>query len=217
MRLTKFTHACVRLERDGAVLVIDPGGFSEDEALAGVDAVLITHEHFDHLDVDKLTRAATARPEFTVYAHPDVVSQLTELGELVQVRPVQPGEEFTAAGFRVRVGGGTHALIHADIPRIANVGFLIEDSLYHPGDSVNPADLPAGAQVETLLLPVHAPWVKLAESVDYARAVAPQRAYALHDHLLSPAGGKVYDTNFGKLAGCDYQRLEPGTSTNLPS
>lgn len=215
MRLTKFTHACVRLERDEAVLVIDPGSFSEDEALSGVDAVLITHEHHDHLDVDKLTRAAAARPGLTVHAHPDVVSKLAVLGEAVRVHPVQPGDEFTAAGFRVRVGGGAHAVIHADIPRISNVGFLIEDSLYHPGDSVDPADLPAGAEVETLLLPVNAPWLKLAESVDYARAVAPRRAYALHDHLLSPAGSKVYDTNLGKLSGCDYQRLEPGTGVDL--
>ncbi|HLU44258.1 MAG TPA: MBL fold metallo-hydrolase [Natronosporangium sp.] len=213
MRLTKFTHACVRLERGGAVLVIDPGSFSEEEALAGADAVLITHEHHDHLDVDKLTRAAAARPELPVYAHPDVVSTLADTA--LQVHPVQPGDEFTAAGFRIRVGGGAHAVIHPDIPRIANVGYLIEDSLYHPGDSVDPADLPPGAEVETLLLPVNAPWLKLSESVDYARAVAPRRAYALHDHLLSPAGTKVYGTNLGKLAGCDYQRLEPGTSVDL--
>ncbi len=29
MRLIKFRHACVRLESDGGVLVIDPGSFSE--------------------------------------------------------------------------------------------------------------------------------------------------------------------------------------------
>lgn len=215
MRFTKFTHACVRLERDGAVLVIDPGGFSEAAALDGADAVLITHEHADHLDVDKLVDAGARRPSLTVYAHPDVVSKLAVLDEAVQVHPVNAGDEFTAAGFGIRAGGGQHAVIHPDIPRIANIGYLIDESLYHPGDSVDPADLPPGAEVETLLLPINAPWQRLAEAVDFVRAVAPQRAYAVHDHLLSAAGGKVYDTNLSKLAGCDYHHLEPGTELSI--
>jgi L-ascorbate metabolism protein UlaG (beta-lactamase superfamily) len=212
MRITKYTHACVRMERDGAVLVIDPGGFSETEALDGVDAVLITHEHADHLDVDKLRAAAAVRPDLTVHAHPDVVAALGDLD--ADVRPVQPGDTFTAAGFGVRASGGRHAVIHPDIPRIANVGYLIEEVLYHPGDSVDPADLPAGAQVETLFLPINAPWLKLSETVDFARAVAPARAYALHDHLLSTAGATVYGNVIGRLAGGDYTRLEPGTTVS---
>ncbi|QSB15493.1 MBL fold metallo-hydrolase [Natronosporangium hydrolyticum] len=215
MQLTKYTHSCIRLEHDSGVLVIDPGGFSEQAALLGADVVLITHEHADHLDVDKLTAAAADRPSLTVYAHPDVVSKLAVLGEAVQVHPVNAGDEFTAAGFGIRVGGGQHALIHADIPRIANIGFLIEDVLYHPGDSVDPADLPAGSQVETLLLPINAPWQRLAEAVDFVRAVAPRQAYGIHDHLLSAAGAKVYDTNLSKLANCDYHHVEPATTIDL--
>lgn len=210
MRLTKFTHACVRVEREGGVLVIDPGTFSEAESLAGADAVLITHEHADHLDVEKLAdAAAAARPGLVVHAHPEVAPKLAPLGDAV--RPVEPGERFTAAGFQVRACGGRHAVIHPDIPRVANLGYLIEESVYHPGDSVDPADLPAGASVQTLFLPINAPWLKLSESVDYVRAVAPGRAYALHDFLLSEAGASVYGANLARLAGCDYQRLTPGT------
>jgi L-ascorbate metabolism protein UlaG (beta-lactamase superfamily) len=210
MRLTKLSHACVRVERDGAVLVIDPGGFTEPEALDGADAVLITHEHPDHLDVDKLAAARSRRPDLAVHAHPEVIPKLGLPAEGVQ--PVNPGESFTAAGLRVRACGGQHAVIHDDVPRIVNLGYLIEDSVYHPGDSVDPTDLPAGVRVETLFLPINAPWLKLAESVEFARAVGPRRAFALHDHLLSPAGVAVYGANLARLAGCDYTRLEPGTT-----
>ena len=207
MRLTKFIHACVRVERDGAVLVIDPGAFTEPAALDGADAVLITHEHLDHLDVDRLADALARRPSITVHTHPEVVPKLAALDGVVQ--QVAAGEEFSAAGFRVRAYGGWHAEIHPDIPRVPNLGFLVEESVYHPGDSF---DVPAGAQVETLFVPVSGPWLKLAESVDFVRAVAPRRAYALHDCLLSEIGGKIYDANLARLAGCDYQRLEPGTT-----
>ena len=45
MQFTKLGHACVRLVKDGGVLVIDPGGWSGDGALDGAHAVLVTHEH----------------------------------------------------------------------------------------------------------------------------------------------------------------------------
>jgi L-ascorbate metabolism protein UlaG (beta-lactamase superfamily) len=202
MRLTKYGHACVRVERDGAVLVIDPGTFTEPEALDGADAVLITHEHPDHLDVDKLT----GRPDLTVHTHPDVVAKLDGAGNAVQA--VNAGDRFQAAGFDIQAYGGQHAVIHPDIPRIANLGYLIEGSVYHPGDSL---DVPAGATIETLLVPVCAPWLKLAESVEFVRAVAPRRAYGIHDYLLSEAGGAVYDRGLAGLSGCDYARRAPGS------
>lgn len=208
MRLTKHGHACVRLERDGAVLVIDPGVFTEPEALTGADAVLITHEHPDHLDPEML--APLHGRGVTVHTHPDVVPKLAELGDVVH--PVTAGAEFTAAGFRVRAYGGQHAVIHPDVPRIANLGFLVEESIYHPGDALEGPD---GARVETLLLPIIAPWAKLAETVDFARSVAPRRAIAVHDFLLSEAGATVFDRNLANLAGCDYTHLPAGATVAL--
>jgi L-ascorbate metabolism protein UlaG (beta-lactamase superfamily) len=207
MKLTKYTHSCLRIERDGGVLVIDPGIYSEPAALDGVDAVLITHEHADHLDVDRLADALGKRPAVTVYTHPDVVPRLGALDGAVTA--VQSGETFTAAGFAVRAYGGLHAEIHPEVPRVANLGFLVEDSLYHPGDSF---DVPEGATVETLFVPISAPWLKLSESVEFVRAVGPRRAYALHDCLLSNAGYQVTDGMMGRLTKCDYARLEPGSS-----
>ncbi|MFY1634145.1 MBL fold metallo-hydrolase [Solwaraspora sp. WMMB335] len=207
MRLTKFGHSCVRLEHDGAVLVIDPGAFSEPAALDGVDAVLITHEHFDHLNVDLLADALATRPSVTVHTHPAVRSKLEQIGDVVTT--VESGDTFTAAGIPVRAYGGWHAEIHPDIPRVPNLGFLVADSVYHPGDSF---DVPADAQVDTLFVPVSAPWLKLSEAVDFVRAVAPRRAFALHDGLLNDAGHTVTDSNMTKLAGCEYTRLAAGTT-----
>jgi L-ascorbate metabolism protein UlaG (beta-lactamase superfamily) len=209
VRVTKYTHSCLRLEGDG-VLVVDPGGFSERTALDGADAVLITHEHPDHLDPDALKAAVGRRPDLRVYAHPDVLAKVTPITD--QVVAVEPGEEHTAAGFTLRAYGGMHALIHTDIPRVANLGCLIDDgrqNLYHPGDSFT---VPEGVEVETLFVPLNAPWAKLAESIDFVRAVRPTRAYALHDALLTDNGAKISDGHLERLSGTKYAHLAPGTT-----
>jgi L-ascorbate metabolism protein UlaG (beta-lactamase superfamily) len=211
MRFLKYTHACVRVESDAAVMVIDPGAFTETEALDGADAVLITHEHVDHLDVDKLADALAKRPSVRVFTHPEVVPKLSALDGVVTA--VNSGETFEAAGMRVTAHGGLHAEIHPDLPRVANLGFLVEDVLYHPGDSF---DLPAGVgQLDTAFVPISAPWLKLSDSVDFLRALKPRRAFALHDCLLSDIGFKVTDGMLSSMAGCDYNRLGSGEAVTL--
>ena len=205
MRITKFTHACLRIEHDGGVLVIDPGVFSEAEALDGADAVLITHEHFDHVDIEALR--ALKRPELTVHTHADVEAQLTDLD--ADVYAVAPGDIFVAAGMTVRAHGGRHAVIHPDIPRVVNVGFVIDTPdgpLYHPGDAFHVPD----EEIATLFVPVSAPWLKLAEAIDFTREVAPERAFALHDSLLVDAGQQMVTGHMTRLSGTRYTRLDPG-------
>jgi L-ascorbate metabolism protein UlaG (beta-lactamase superfamily) len=91
---------------------------------------------------------------------------------------------------------------------VVNLGYLLNDSVYHPGDSF---DVPEGAQVDTLFVPVSGPWLKLSDSVEFVRAVRPRRAYALHDGLLGDVGLQVYNSNLARLVPCEYARLEPGT------
>ena len=209
MRVTKFTHSCLRLEGGDAVLVVDPGAFSERAALTGADAVLITHEHFDHLDVDGLAEAVAQRPDLRVFAHPDVLPKLATFADVVT--PVEAGTEFSAAGFTVRAYGGQHAVIHPEIPRIANLGFLITDdsgSVYTPGDSFTAPD----EHVDTLFVPLNAPWLKLSEAIEFVRAVKPGRAFALHDSLLTETGAQVSDGHLERLGGTRYARVAPGTT-----
>ncbi len=211
MNVTKYGHSCLRIESDGAVLVIDPGVFTERAAVDGADAVLITHEHPDHLVVDTLVDELGRRPSLRVFTHAAVAEKLGALDGAVT--SVNSGDEFEAAGLRVKAYGGWHAEIHPDLPRVANLGFLVADSLYHPGDSF---DVPVGATVDTLFVPVTAPWLKASESVNFIRAVAPRRAFALHDALGTDAAFGLLNQLLGGLGGHPYERLEPGTSISVP-
>jgi L-ascorbate metabolism protein UlaG (beta-lactamase superfamily) len=212
MRLTKLGHACVRLEKSGSVLVIDPGAFSGDDALTGANAVLITHEHFDHIVPDSLRAALAADPGLQVWSTAAVAGQFPDL--VARVHVVDHGDTFTAAGFDVHVYGSEHAVLHQDIPMIANVGFMIDGEVFHPGDALTVPEDPVG----TLLLPASAPWLKLAEMIDYARAVDAGRGYTIHDALFSETGLAVLGAFLGMAtgpSGGSFAQLELGSSVDL--
>ncbi|MFJ7946356.1 MBL fold metallo-hydrolase [Streptomyces sp. NPDC096354] len=210
LTLTKKTHSCIRLEKDGRTLVIDPGGFSEEDAALGADAMLVTHEHADHFDEGRLRAGLEANPAAEVWTLRSVAEQLSAAFP-GRVHTVGHGDTFSAAGFDVQVHGELHAVIHPDIPQITNIGFLVDGSLFHPGDALTVPDHP----VDTLMLPVMAPWNKISEVIDYVREVKPRRAIDIHDALLTDLARPIYDRQIGSLGGADHGRLTPGDSTGL--
>jgi L-ascorbate metabolism protein UlaG (beta-lactamase superfamily) len=211
MRLTNLGHACVRIEHDGRTMVIDPGGFSEPHAAVGADAVLITHEHPDHLDEARLRAAIDVNPALEIWTNPSVAALLDGIG--APVHTVGHGDAFEAAGFDVQAHGEFHAVIYPDLPVVRNVCFLVAGAVFHPGDSFTLPD----AAVKALFVPVHAPWMKVSEAVGYIREVKPERAFALHEGMLNDRGLALIDRLFGGAIdlGTTFRRLTDGEGENL--
>ena len=207
MRITKFGHACIRLEHDGTVVVVDPGMFTDPEAVDGADAVLITHEHPDHYLPDHLAR--TDAPVFTIDAVAARIREdAPEVAERVTV--VEPGQAFDPGIPAVAVGE-LHAVIHPDLPRFHNSGYLFtlgDTTLFHPGDALT---VPEQA-VDVLCVPVCAPWMRAAEGIDFARAVGAPRNLAIHDRVYSEAGLRIVDGQYGLLLpeSSTYHRIADG-------
>ncbi len=201
MQITKYTHACVRLEQGGGVLVIDPGIWSEPRALLGANAVLVTHEHVDHVDVLRL--AGLGVP---VYAPADARIAALEATRGLIVIPMTSGQECTAAGFKVRAVGSRHAFIYDGQPDCANLGYVVEDRLYHPGDALQVPNQP----IETLLVPVHGSWLRTDEAIDFVKAVKPQRTFAIHDAQLNERGLDGVNAWLAAEAASGYRYLAPG-------
>jgi L-ascorbate metabolism protein UlaG (beta-lactamase superfamily) len=217
MDLTPLGHACVRLDSGGSRLVIDPGAFCAADALEGADAVLITHEHVDHVVPDELRQALVGRPELQVWAPEGVAAAIAGDDDAVagRVHVASPGDHLDVAGFGVDVVGGQHAVIHPDVPQAANVGYLVDGVVLHPGDSFT---LPDG-DVEVVLLPVAGPWMKVAEAIDFVRAAPARRAIPIHDGTLTDAGKGLVDRLLGPqgpgTGGTEYARVQPGETVSV--
>jgi L-ascorbate metabolism protein UlaG (beta-lactamase superfamily) len=213
VKLTKYEHACVVFEKDGATFVVDPGVFSPSAAdiIAGTDAVLLTHEHADHVNEGAINAALGARPELAVYAPAALGDAFAEHPD--QFTAVTAGDEFTIGDVTISVHGSDHAVIHPDIPTVANVGYLVDESVYHPGDAYFVPE----ASVTTLLLPTSGPWMKLGEAADYVRAVRPQRMVSIHDHLLSDTGKMINSQFLGEqgLTGIPLTQVVIGESLTI--
>lgn len=211
MKLTKFQHACFTLEKDGATLVVDPGVFSHDFiAPKRVDGIIITHEHPDHLDPALMQRLIAEHPKATIIAHSSITSQFAQSPTLT----VNAGEPQSFGPFTLQFFGGIHAPIADGVDVPPNLGILIDESLYYPGDSFA---VPEGVSVQTLALPVSAPWLNFAQVRNFLAAVKPELVFPTHDGILSEDGKQLAEQMVGGFAhsqGILYKRLD-GESIDL--
>src|SRR3954471_5532894 len=196
MRITKFGHACVRIEHEGHVVVLDPGVFTDPDAVAGATAVLVTHVHPDHLHPDNLR--ATDAQVFTVgQVAEQLASDAPDVAERTVTVPA--GAAFDVA-LPVRAVGELHNVIHPELPQPYNSGYLMtvgDQTVYHPGDALERPEVP----VDVLLCPSSAPWLRSEMAIEFVRAVGAPRNLAIHDRVYSEAGHQFLAMQMEQLIG----------------
>src|SRR5690554_2332513 len=211
MRVTKYEHACLVLDKAERRLVIDPGSLTTPlMGLDGIVAVVITHEHADHWTPEHLGRILERNPEAKVYGPAGVAAAAAGF----DVIEVADGDAHEVGGFSIRFFGEKHAVIHPSIPVIDNVGVMVDDLLFYPGDAFTVPPVP----VDTLAAPAGAPWLKISEAMDYVTAVAPKRCFPTHQMVLSKVGQNLANDRLRKVTedtGGEYLVLEPGDSLDL--
>lgn len=213
MKLTKYQHACFTLEKENSTIIIDPGTFSHNFIIPKhVDGIVITHEHPDHLDTALVAKILATHPKATVISHESITSKYANYPTIA----VQPGETHRIGLFQLSFFGGVHAPIAEGIVTPPNLGVVIDNTVYYPGDSfVVPEG--EGIAVTTLALPISAPWLDFARTRDFLDRVHPTLAFPTHDGILSEDGKKLAETMVGGFAqskGIIYKRLD-GESIEL--
>lgn len=205
MRITHLGHACLLIEVLDQRVLIDPGTYSHGfEELTGLTAVLITHEHPDHLDISRLPTLLEANDGAALLAEPETSAQLTENG--FDARPLHVGVVVPLGALRVTPLGGEHALVHPDLPPVGNVGLLLEADgeprLFVPGDAH--AVTPEG--VDVAAVPVSGPWISVAAMIDFVRAVGAGVNIPIHDTHASEPGRALVLSLIDRLTP-DEQRI----------
>lgn len=212
MRITKHEHACLEIELENKTLIIDPGAYTLPlENLSHLVAIVITHEHPDHWTPAHLERLLKMFPGTPIYGPEGVVHAASE----VDVIQVAPGDTVTVAPFTLEFFGGTHAVIHESIPNIDNVGVLVNNEFYYPGDSYA---VPKGKKVRLLAAPIGAPWLKIGDAMDFVLKVKPDVAFGTHDMTISQIGrnsGDMRLTWAAEQSGGTYVPLVPGDHIDL--
>jgi L-ascorbate metabolism protein UlaG (beta-lactamase superfamily) len=191
MRITHLGHACLLVETGGQRILIDPGAFSPGIAeVTGLDAVLVTHQHGDHVDLQRLPAVMEVNPQARLYAEPQAAVVMAEVG-LAPEHTVS-GEALTFGPVQVTPVGEKHALINEALPRIGNLGLVLrsegEPSLFHPGDAYDGEP----GQIDILALPLNAPWTASRDTVAFAQRISPRFCVPIHDALLSAIGRSLY-------------------------
>lgn len=184
------------VETGDARILIDPGNMEAQwHQLTDLDAILATHQHADHFDPAEIAELIKANPDAKLVVEPSIIdlagTEVPGIGripELPTAQALAPDDKITIGSVTITAAGGQHAIIHRDIPRVGNVGYLIraegEPTLFHPGDSYEYA--PEG--VDVLAYPSFGPWGAMKEGIDFARAVGAGRGFPIHDALLSELG-----------------------------
>ncbi len=212
MELTHFGHSCLHAEFGATTLLFDPGTFSHGfEGITGLSAILITHQHPDHADPNRLPALVAANPGAALYADPQTAAQLG--GDW---RAVQVGDVVEVDGLTIRGVGGRHAVIHPEIPVIDNISYLVGDAghparLMHPGDAL----FVPGEEVEVLATPAAAPWMKISEAVDYLRAVAPRHAVPIHQGIIAPEARGIFYGRLTEMCDTDFRILPEENSVRF--
>jgi len=212
MRVTKYEHACLRIDAAEETLLIDPGSFTTPvNDLGDVVGIVITHEHPDHWTPEHLDRILRAAPGTPIFAPAGVA----RVAEGYEITVVAPGDTVEVGGFTLRFFGGEHAIIHSSLPVIENVGVLVNEELYYPGDSYA---VPEGIEVGTLAAPLGAPWLRIGDAMDFVLAVRPRRAFGTHDMTLSVIGEGMHRQRLQwatEQGSGEFFALEPGDTLDL--
>lgn len=178
MKITKFGHCCLLIEEGEARILTDPGNYNKVPQEKNIDAILLTHEHQDHVHIESLQEILSRNQQAVVYTHKGVGRLLEEAH--IPYTCINDNEEVLVRGVSVLSSGTEHACICHGLPDVINTGFFIGNKLFYPGDAFhNP-----NKQVEILALPVAAPWMRLEEAINYAKELHPKIVFPVHDGML---------------------------------
>ena len=179
MKIKKIGHCCLLIQTEKLTILTDPGAFSVGQnSLTGIDVILITHEHNDHLHVDSLKEVLRNNPEAKVITNTGVGKKLTEEG--IEYLLLEGRDQIEIPGLLIEAFECQHEEIFEEIGQVQNTGYFIGNKLFYPGDAFCRPEKP----IDILALPVAGTWCKISDAIHYALSLKPNKVFPVHDGML---------------------------------
>lgn len=199
MQVSHLGHATLLVETESARVLVDPGSLSGTWLeLTDLTMIVVTHQHADHIDLDRLPTLLTTNPGVRIVTESATAALLAEHDVAATVLT---SDTHVRAGDLTVTGHQTdHAQIHHDIPLIPNLGVVVEQDagarILHPGDALAVTPI-----VDVVAVPIAAPWASLAMVADWAVEVGAPHMVPIHDALLSSTGRAIHLRLLQKVTG----------------
>lgn len=180
MKIKKLGHCCLLINTGEVKILTDPGAFTVDshKEITGIDIILITHEHADHLHIDSLKEIVANNPEAKVITNSSVGKLITEENIEYEILEGRKSKDFS--GVLIEAFDEKHAEIFEEIAQVQNTGYFIDNKLFYPGDAYCDPE----KKIDILALPVAGPWCKIPDAIRYALRLKPSKVLPVHDGML---------------------------------
>lgn len=228
MRVRKFLHSCLLLEKGASRILFDPGKFSFLDAANGhasqnlsdlsnagrgslspddftdLNAVIITHSHPDHMDDAALKVIMRNNPDAVLYGNAGIASALQPSGLTVELfdEGTRRIGEFKVDAYEAR----HEKIVAAKIP--LNTAYVIDGLLLNPGDSYAYSLDALRGKFEVLALPVMAPWCSEIDSVGFAGRMNAKRVLPIHDGYVKDFFLRMRYDNYENHFGAQNVKFE---------
>lgn len=153
--------------------------------LENVLAIIITHNHGDHLQPEKVQEIRDRNPEVRILVPSDAV-ELIDKAEVVS-----PGDTLDMGNFNLVFFGGEHAAVIPGKVPCQNLGVIVNKSYVNPGGSYDVVEL--AERPEVLFCASVAPWCRVSETMNYIETTKPKMVVPVHNGLLSDFGNGIYN------------------------
>ncbi len=209
IKLTWLGHDGFRIQ-NGSVIYIDP--FQIEGGGPKADIILVSHEHFDHCNVDDLKKVVG--PNTTIVAHSQSKPELSKIN-VKEVRIVKPGDKLSLGDVAIEVVPAYNLNKFREPGKVfhpkedGKLGWVVTVKgvrVYHAGDTDHIPEM-ANIRADIALLPVSGTYVMTAqEAAEAAAAINPKIVIPMHFGAI--VGSKSDAEAFQKLVKCEVKILE---------
>lgn len=180
-QLVKLEHSSILLKYKGKKILFDPGNFSkQNENLYGIDILIITHSHGDHLNMDNIQYVNEHAEGLQIVTNSGVAEAIKELGIVTHI--VEGRDSLQIDGIDITAHDNPHEEIFKDFGLVQNTGYYVDDVFFHPGDSFTTPN----KSVKAIATVIIAPFMRVKMAIDYINKNPDVIHLGVHDGVANP-------------------------------